>query len=491
MTLPIKSKSADMKWPPMGEIAQMQANHSAWYSGDPDLLASTYVHKPSYFWGKPNKDNLARIHIPIAADMAATSADLLFGDFPDISISGSDEEKSEEAKSQLRLLEIIKQGGVKARLLESAETCSPMGGVFLKPTWDLGFADFPILTIAQADAVVPEFKFGMLYSATFWIEIATGGQEDNQAVYRFLEKHDYDGKIYSGVYVGTSTILGEPVGMSTIGGYEDVDPEMDNGYEGLIVRYVPNTRPNRRFRGLAIGQSDVSGLEPLMDALDETYSSWMRDIRLSKSRLIVPDSFLEMDDTGGTSFDGESAVYETVNADPLSAKEIGVKAVQFEIRSKEHLETCIELLERIITHAGYSPQTFGLHTEGRAESGVALTTRERRTVMTRQKKFNYWQSALEDILEIMLFIDKEHLGNSEVEVYRPIVKMSDDFFRDPSAVANTIKLLSDAQALSFDTKVKMAHFDWSEEQIVAEVERLKEEQGLLPMVEVEDLENGE
>ena len=41
-----------------------------------------------------------------------------------------------------------------------------------------------------------------------------------------------------------------------------------------------------------MGRSDYDNLRDLMDALDESYSSWMRDIRLAKARLIVPAQFL-------------------------------------------------------------------------------------------------------------------------------------------------------------------------------------------------------
>src|SRR5699024_5898062 len=66
---------------------------------------------------------------------------------------------------------------------------------------------------------------------------------------------------------------------------------------GLDVVYVPNQTPNRTWRehplGANLGRSDLDGLEPLMDALDETWSSWMRDIRIGKGRIVAAQSALD------------------------------------------------------------------------------------------------------------------------------------------------------------------------------------------------------
>jgi len=65
----------------------------------------------------------------------------------------------------------------------------------------------------------------------------------------------------------------------------------------LAIRYVPNMRPSRVWRsdpiGTYLGRSDYSGSESMMDALDEVYTSWQRDIRLAKARLTVPDTWLQ------------------------------------------------------------------------------------------------------------------------------------------------------------------------------------------------------
>ena len=245
------------------------------------------------------------------------------------------------------------------------------------------------------------------------------------------------------------------------------------------------------MRGSALGQSDLAGVETLLDAIDETYSSLMRDIRLARARLLVPETFLDFDETDQGSqakFDNDQAVFVALNADPLMAKDAGISASQFAIRTEEHISTILDMIERVVVHAGYSPQTFGLKIEG-AESGTALNIRERKTYITRQKKWKHWASALEEIFQMMLFIDNVHLKNGTPYDFRPSLQLNNELSRDPNALANTIKTLSDAQALSIDTKIRMLHPDWEEEQIIAEVEAIKEENGLSPISGPDGLDN--
>ena len=62
--------------------------------------------------------------------------------------------------------------------------------------------------------------------------------------------------------------------------------------------------------------------------------------------------------------------YEELDIDPTAMTK-PIEATQFEIRAEQFEKTCLNLLDRIITSAGYSPQSFGLNIAGRAESGTA------------------------------------------------------------------------------------------------------------------------
>lgn len=79
---------------------------------------------------------------------------------------------------------------------------------------------------------------------------------------------------------------------------------MDTGARRPTAVYVPNMRLHRKIRRTPLGRSDFDGIEPVMDQLDEALTSWMRDLRLAKGRLVVPDAFLQSQGPGkGASWD--------------------------------------------------------------------------------------------------------------------------------------------------------------------------------------------
>ena len=415
------------------------------------------------------------VHVPLAGDIAATSAALLFSEHPQVKIPEAHRESPdlEAQKTQGRLDEIIARGEVFSKLLEAAEVASALGGVFLKVNWDEELARYPLLSIAQADQALPEFEFGLLKAVTFWRVLE---EEENGKVWRLLERHER-GVIENGLYVGRDGRLGERMPLSARADTERLAPVVLTGVDGLACRYIPNMRPNRLWRGSALGQSDYAGSEGLMDSLDEVFTSLLRDVRLGVGRILAPEEFFQSDGQGTVAFDLDREAYVGLHV-PLAADSAKgqITVSQFEIRTDQHLRASTELVGQIITNAGYSPQSFGLQIEGRAESGTALNIRERKSFSTSAKKGEYWRNALADIFEIMLTIDMKHL-RSGVIPFRPVVEIQDSVRPDIAQTAQTVEMLNRAQAASVQTKVTLLHPDWSKEQVEAEVGRIVEESG--------------
>lgn len=493
----------EQPWPPTEwrEQARIWAEWDAWYSGDPGRLQQVYgaieigqtsVTRRGAWWrrwwnsrqintsGREFAAQRAQLHVPLPGDIAQTSAALVFGEAPRITIpeahlpnAAGDAKASEDYVHRL-----IVEGDLFNRLLEGAETAAAMGGALLKPSWDRSVAAVPVLSIVQADMALPEFLYGELRRCTLWRTLARTG---NSEVLRHLELHetapDGTGIILHGLYRGTQGALGRRLALASheaTAGLEDV---VVLPFQGLGVEYVPNMRPNRRTRGSSVGQSDYAGVEGLFDALDETYASWMRDVRIAKARLLVPTEYL--DKLGA--FDADQEVFVPLDVDPMSRQGAGggITANQFQIRVEDHERTVMHFIERAVSAAGYSPQTFGLHIEGRAESGTALKIRENKTLMTQQRKAAWWGNAIETSLFKMMMIARNVMGETGLVAFRPQVEMSDSLPENPLELAQTIVTLDNARAISTDTKVRMAHPDWDEDQIGPEVKRVMAEQGLV------------
>jgi hypothetical protein len=481
----------DLRWPPdsAAPAYSKYAEHSAWYSGDVQKLAEVYVGmgspgaKPqglvnvvrSWFWGKQAiaPATRVRIHVPMAADIASTSADLLFSEAPTFAVDGN-------VAIQKRLDGIVEQEYFTRLLLEAAEVGSALGGVFFRATWDEEVVpDHPILTVVHPDAVVPEFRYGRLFAATLWQVV----DEGDGITWRKLERHER-GYIFHGLYRGTKDKLGEAAPLtdhpSTAGIVDSLTGSnyIETGVDALTVAYVPNMLPNRLYRGSELGRSDYAGAEILMDALDETYTSWMRDLRLGRGRIILPAEYLRtMPNSKGQGgwFDVEQEAF--VGLDGMPPGESPLTLNQFKIRTDEHSETALALLERIVSVAGYSASSFGLNGDQESQTATEVESRERRSFITRDKKAQYWAPALRDILTATLALDKVIFGGPGSAPIQ--VTITDSVREDPSRRATAVELIARAGAASTETLVRMTNPKWSDSQVKAEVLRIQNEKGML------------
>ena len=511
MPLPI---DPTQQWPPVANTQEYLKfrEWSAWYSGDPMRLRDqfalqiqpTYRSSPwSQFWsriGSRPAQQKAMFHVPMAGDLASVSASLLFGVEPRFRIRAAHEVQptpkvvpqgtaapTEENASgdidalpagdpaakqtEARMKEIVDRGGLYNRLIEAAESSSALGGAYLIPVWDTTVADVPLVSVAQADAAIPTFKFGILDSVIFHREVI----RDDSVIIRHLELHEKvlgsNSHVLNAVYRGSEHQIGVRLPDAELLALTGLDPEVILPFPELDAEYVPNMRPNKLWRNSSLGQSDYSGAELLFDALDETYASWIRDIRLAKARIIVPKEFV--DEFGA--FDVDHEVF--TQADLHVGMDSGVMPIfaqQFAIRTKEHLDTALEFVERIAANAGYSPQTFGLHIMGRAESGTALRMRENRTMMTMQRKTQWWVPAIERLSSHLLLIDVD-VFKTKIEPMTVDVELSDAMVRDPSELAATANVLKQAMAASTQERVRMIQPDWTPEEVQAEVARILDE----------------
>lgn len=451
--------------------------HAAVYSGDHRELAATGT--TDSFWRRAGK---AKIHVPIAADIASTSADLLFSEVPRFSCF--DEKKEDnEADKQIRLDTIIAGNDLASKLHEAAESAAALGDVFLKVNYDKALYPFPVISVAQADEALPEYRGGVLQCVHFFTTIRI--EEKTRVFWRVYEKYT-PGKIEMAIYKGAFALLGERQQDAAVEelGYTPLVttpvPRM------LLAAHVPNMKPNRFFRAQDMGRSDFEGLRDMLDALDETFSSWLRDIRLAKSRLIVPAEYLRRDPSdlfrdGEYKFEFDEDV-ETLVALDFDTDKTGTQAItpsQFAIRASEHSATAETLIRNIISLAGYSPQTFGLDIQGLAQSGTALHIREKKSFNTRGKKENYWKSPLEKLMTAVLHLDAALYGSRNVHPEdRVRVAFADSMANDTATIAATVESLHRAQCISAETGVRMLHPDWTEKQVAAEVARIMDEYGI-------------
>lgn len=522
MPLPVP----DSPWPlPERKALDAQLDRdAAWYSGDRGELSRVYGRevaetRPSTIarlWGRtpPLSQRDTRMHVPVPADLASMSADLLFADPPSFTVPlqappegaiprdppARPLEPGEEPPppvSQInrpvqdRLDAIEDSAGIVNTLHEGAEVCAALGGVGIKVDWSRDVADSPTLSVVHADDCTPEYVFGTLVGVLVHRDVA----RDGARVWRYFEYHR-SGGIELGYYEGTTDNVGRPVPLTdqdapawvraSAAGLVDGNVKA-TGTDLLTCRYIPNMRPQRApgLRKTPYGRSDFYGLDGEFDAIDDAWSSWTRDVRLAKARLMIPAGYLEQ--VGGrgqgATFDTDRELFTELNMPPDSASPSrGIQLMQPEIRFEEHRTTVEELVRTVLRSAGYSAQTFGLGDDV-AMTATEVAAKERRSLVTRGRKVGYWRPELRALLHALLQVDRAvgFPGSVDPGDIAPEVEFGNGVNEGPLDTAQTLGLLSTAQAISTYLKVKTLHPDWDDRDVLAEVDRIKADNAPPPL----------
>lgn len=504
--MPLPETSDSTRWPPPvdQDIHDVIRRWNAWYEGDRDKLEAVYdggdVRRPTHsrsgiahtggivgvahrlFWGQPvyEGQQSTKLHVPAAADIAQTSAELLFSEPPALTLDTAD------TTAQGRIDELFGEQ-MWDRLLDAAALQSGLGGVFLRAGWDRDrVADRPLMSVIGPDYASPRFRWGKLTEVTFtWILPGETGQ-----VVRYLEHHTV-GAVEHGLYIGSGDKLGRRVPLdehpetAALAALVNSDSVVPTEIPMLTVVYVPN-RTASAWRGDAVGgnlgQADIAVVERsgLLDALDEAYSSWMRDVRLGKARAITSQGYLQSSGPGrGSWFDMDQELFVAMNIPGKAGDQKPVELIQAEVRWEAHQATCKAIFERVVDGAGYSAQTFGL-TGDVAITATEVSARERKTNRTRSGKARDWSRAIPDLAELLLAIDQKHLGG-KVAPIRPNVEFPPMVRDTIETTARTVSMLDGS--MSTAERVRLLHPTWDQEQIDQEVADIADERSMLTPID--------
>jgi A118 family predicted phage portal protein len=466
------------------------SEYAAWYSGSSEELLRFYTTKIAnshfdnkIFWARLDAEERANaVNMPAAVDIASTSANLLFSESPRYAYD-------EKSVSGQRMKDIIKENGFNNILLEAAEISAALTGVFLKLDIDTSISKLPIISCVIPENAFPIFRRGRLTEVLFWRTVRI--DENINVFYRLFENR----KIENGttlieyrLYKGTNDKVGHVIPFESIEETASLNLiDVAWAIDGLGCVYIPNMRPNKLCPGSSLGINDYSGCIPLLDSLDLAWTSLIRDIELGMGQIFIDEDLLQREDT--TIYGSEKTVLNKFSKFQkcflklnLSSWRMGgeslepIKVVQFEMRVDEHVKSCENIFKNIVNMCGYSPQTFGLDIGGMAESGTALRVREKKSFATRGKKERYWIQGIENILSQAQQLDILYNNYYNPDEFN--VELEDSIIIDNSEMSETIKSLDQARAISTEIKVKMQHPNWSIEDIMAEVKKIKEENSM-------------
>lgn len=498
------------------DIAQRAwRENDAWYTGDTAALSRIYgqgagverathmVRDQAYtgglygavtsaarraFWGRPVPlgEERSRLHIPAAADVSTLSSDLLFSRQPRIAYGKDDQVP---AQAQKRLALIMGSDESLAQMQQGGEWASAFGAVALVPVWDRDLADHVWWEPVAADVVVPEFRMGRLVALNCWTELRDG---NSATIYRHVARHEA-GQILHTLYLGTDSNLGRVVPLADRPETAVYAPLVgkDGAEANAILTGVPElvaewwlNAPAKQWRKTPqlaeAGRSDyVGGVKDAFDALDEAWSSWMRDLELAKARLVVPRAYLETRGRGrGATFDPDRSIYSPLDIPPGAAGQKAgdaIEMVQFDIRWEAHSNTTQALFRRILASVGLGEldkETASATDRTATEVNVGSQSRNR----TRDRKALYARPALASWSRKLMLLDAAIFprhGGGDYPLPEVVFPAAPD--QTPLQTAQTIGLLTAAQRQSREVSVRMQHPEWGEDEVTEELRRLEVE----------------
>lgn len=492
-----------IEWPPkpFDQAQREMRTWNAWYNGDTSLLEEIYRETNQskggwlgkngdkstpktarFFWGRDNPASNQRIHVPAPADVSRTIADLLFAQPPQVVI-GEDDAVGNRELSQKRMNKLFGEDDTMSCLLEAAELASALGGAYLRLWWDRSISDKVRIGQMPADSAIPTWRYDTLAAVTFWTIV----RSEDDTVWRHLERHE-PGRILHGLYEGDRGRLGRVVPLQDsaetewAAGLVDENGAILTGVPGLTATYIPNVRPNRKWRnttGLAqLGRSDYDGLEPLFDALDETQTSWLRDLDLGKARLFVDETMLKSMGAGnGKSFDTERAIFTAVGAGLGSAASggLGVMANQFSIRWEEHSKTEAEILNAILRGVGLSTSSFSENslTAGVTQTATEVNSKDRLSERSRDKRIGYWKASLRPFTKTTVDLDNAVFGSGVQLKDLPEVRFPIRPQQNPAELATNLATLRSVQLVSIEQGIRQQHPNWSSDDVNDEYDRIR------------------
>lgn len=458
-----------IKWPPDQHQARLDAikKARAWYSGErmPEDSGSP-------FWqaGDPTKtadkgwqdvstvSRSHRIHVPIAADLASTAADFLF--------SGGVRYQAKAKKDAKVVTEAADASGIIPLLTLGGERASGLGEVYLRLGWDEDEGR-AICTLVEPDRVLPVIRWGRLQSAIVWAEL----EKHDGANWVHLEHHER-GLIRHELWQSAGNGLTDQSSLTDHPATEALEDEvpLPSAIEDrMALLYVQNAEPRTPRAG---GRADTAGTESIMGAADEAYTSLDRDVRLGKGRIVVDETMLTR--TGAlqaATFDMSAEVFAPIQG---SGTEDPIKAVQFAIRTREHLEAVQSHIQRSISTAGYSPESLTMAQSGLPESAASRRLREAASIRTTNRKVLRWQPVVMEALSSLAVIQAD-MGGVDLAAPPVIVEIEPAITISAVDVADPVAKLVAARAVSIRTAVKLLHPTWDDPDVEREVAEIRED----------------
>lgn len=394
---------------------------------------------------------------PVPRMISRASANMLFGEPPEI---GDENDKDTE-----NLDRIGEDNGLDSELVRGALIASSEGEVWGRILVRPDLLDVPIIEFTSRACVIPEFQGRFLTGATF----VSQWQEGTNDFFRLLERHTA-GLVEHTLYRGTSTSIGQQVPLESYGHTQGMPDRTLTGIARPLVAFIPNSIDASPSRGF----SDYRGLEARFLALNESSTIGQKNVVLTgQQRALVDGAY--------TSSSGKPLKNDNIlirRADDATAGESSkpLEMLSYSFEAQQLTAWVDHLVDTAVTFAGIAPEAVGRRTDGTAISGTALKFRMMHSLIESSGKGRHFDKGAKQLLQWAKVIDSRRVteggfGRKYADTESvPSFERSDALPRDEQEIAQRLVLLTNAEAISPEEKVRLLHPDWTDDEVSKELE---------------------
>ena len=436
-----------------------------WYRGDPSELDQFFKQSAvdqvsnSRFWAAvPSAGlNIRKIHSGLPAMVADRLSDIVTSDLTGIEL---------ETEQLAELWEKISEDNDFSELVGEAivDTLVAGDGAW-KITVDADLTEYPIIEFFSGEQVDYKETRGRLQEVVFYTDYTVKDRD-----YRLEE-------IFGRGYI-TYRLLnsdGKEVPLATV---PELVELVDVTYTGDFIMALP-MRFFKSPKWQGRGKSIFDGKSDSFDALDEAISQWFDAIRAGRVQKYIPEDMIPKNPETGAlmrpnPFDNQ---FIKLNAVIAEDKKGQIDMIQPEILFEAFVSTYANALDMCLQGI-MSPATLGIDLK-KLDNAEAQREKEKATLHTRGKIITILAGVIPQVIDTALKVYDTMRSRAPGE-YTVTINFGEYAAPSFDAKVETIGNAKLKGIMSIEQCVEELYGDsWTEEQKAEEVQRLKEEQGLL------------
>ncbi|MPW26251.1 phage portal protein [Alkalibaculum sp. M08DMB] len=210
----------------------------------------------------------------------------------------------------------------------------------------------------------------------------------------------------------------------------------------LFIYSKPNVANNFDTQS-PLGISIYANCLDTIKALDVAFDSFMREFKLGKKRIIVPQSAVKtvIDPITGSPrryFDANDEVYEALNFEMDSTAK-NIQDISVELRVEEHISAIQAFLDILSMQVGFSAGTFTFDGKG-VKTATEVISENSKTFRTMTSHESLVEEAIRDLVRAIVDVAALYKIFTVTEDFEVNVDFDDSIIEDTEAVAKRAML---------------------------------------------------